>query len=94
MIMKAEIYTKEWWLSNCDAAWLKQTTNQAIKESGHEVLNVVEHHFEPYGYTCLYLISESHVAIHTFPEHNTAFIQISSCSKPKFKLFCKVVDNL
>lgn len=33
-----------------------------------QVLQKISHQFEPEGITILYLLSESHISIHTFPE--------------------------
>ena len=58
-------------------------------KSGFGVLDVIEKHFEPIGYTALFLLSESHFAIHTFPEHNQTYIELSSCVKKQFDYFIK-----
>lgn len=36
--------------------------------------------FEPYGATLLYLLSESHFTIHTFPEKKECYINIFTCN--------------
>ena len=43
------------------------------------VLNVTFHQFKPYGVTALYLLSESHVSIHTWPESNRFALDVYSC---------------
>jgi S-adenosylmethionine decarboxylase len=46
-------------------------------------LNVVAttgHQFEPSGYTFAYVLSESHFAIHTYPEYNSCYVDIFCCS--------------
>lgn len=47
----------------------------------------MEHYFEPQGYTCLWLLSESHFAIHTFPEANKTYIELSSCNRQMYENF-------
>lgn len=47
-------------------------------------LNVVErisHKFEPHGITLVYVLSQSHLVIHTWPESNTLHIDLISCKK-------------
>lgn len=90
--MKAVIYTKEWYVNYCDADYLNTIISDAIKNSGHVLLKKTEHRFKPYGYTALYLIAESHVAVHTFPEENKTFVQISSCNKHKYDTFVKIIN--
>lgn len=64
---------------------LKGTMETAIKESGATILNVVDHVFvsnerpELPGYTCAYILSESHATIHTYPEVNSCFIDLFTC---------------
>jgi len=43
------------------------------------ILNKSEHKFEPEGLTILYLLSESHLSIHTFPERNYIAIDLYTC---------------
>lgn len=48
--------------------------------AGFTILNFVEHHFQPQGYTALWLLAESHCALHTFPEEERSYIELSSCN--------------
>lgn len=43
------------------------------------ILNKSEHVFEPQGLTILYLLSESHISIHTFPEKKYIAIDLYTC---------------
>jgi S-adenosylmethionine decarboxylase len=43
------------------------------------ILNKVEHQFQPQGLTILYLLSESHISIHTFPEREYFALDIYTC---------------
>lgn len=43
------------------------------------VLGVLEHQFEPQGCSLVYLLSESHISIHTFPEKNYVAMDIYTC---------------
>jgi len=60
---------------------LKQIFDNLISQFNLSTLNSVFHEFEPYGYTGLYLLSESHLSFHTWPEHNKICLDIFSCSK-------------
>ena len=55
--------------------------------SGFTILGKLEHFFEPAGYTNLWLLAESHCALHTFPEETKTYIELSSCSIDKFQRF-------
>lgn len=61
---------------------------------GFNVLEVVEHHFQPQGYTCLWLLAESHFAVHTFPEHGRTYIELASCNGAKYRHFLMLLSRL
>lgn len=44
------------------------------------VLDVVQHHFTPFGYTCVILLAESHFSVHTYPESNECFTDLFCCN--------------
>ena len=77
------------WVDETDPKELKYKYYTHLLDSGFNVLQISEKHFEPHGYTALFLLSESHFAIHTFPEHNTSYIELSSCVKEQFDRFIK-----
>jgi S-adenosylmethionine decarboxylase proenzyme len=44
------------------------------------VLGVSEHRFQPQGVSVVVVIAESHVSIHTWPEHGYAAADVFTCS--------------
>ncbi|MFT7680883.1 MAG: S-adenosylmethionine decarboxylase [Moritella dasanensis] len=86
--MEAKIYNQRWWLSSCDDSCHSSCDSEALKavisadlnRAGFTVLNFVEHYFQPQGYTALWLLAESHAAVHTFPEQGKSYVELSSCS--------------
>lgn len=78
--MEAKIYNQRWWLSSCDSEVLKRVISVDLNQAGFSVLNFVEHYFQPQGYTALWLLAESHAAVHTFPEEGKSYVELSSCS--------------
>ncbi len=51
----------------------------ALTEAGATVLRVVANRFEPHGVTVLAMLAESHASLHTWPEHNSAFLDVFTC---------------
>lgn len=88
--MEAIIYEFSCWV-NADGIDVFNDVIEQLDASGHTVLTSASHQFEPQGYTCLWLLAESHCAMHTYPERNVVYVQLSSCSQPKYKQF---VDGL
>ena len=87
--MKAQIYNYSSWITETNPTVLFVRFMILLKVSGFNVEDVIEKYFEPQGYTALFLLSESHFAIHTFPEHNETYIELSSCVKEPFDKFIK-----
>ncbi|KGX93395.1 S-adenosylmethionine decarboxylase [Pontibacillus halophilus JSM 076056 = DSM 19796] len=52
--------------------------NAALK-AGAEVREVAFHKFAPHGVSGVVIISESHLTIHSFPEHGYASIDVYTC---------------
>jgi len=52
-------------------------------EYDFQILNEVKYKFEPIGCSILFLLSESHLSIHTFPEKNHMSFDIYTCRQYK-----------
>jgi S-adenosylmethionine decarboxylase proenzyme len=63
-----------------DAATLRPLVLAAIREGNGTVITEIFHTFSPHGVSGVVVIAESHVAIHTWPEHRYAAVDIFSCS--------------
>ncbi|HLD95502.1 MAG TPA: adenosylmethionine decarboxylase [Alphaproteobacteria bacterium] len=50
-----------------------------VKKAGGTVVQVTFHEFIPHGTSGVVVIAESHVTIHTWPEHETACVDVFSC---------------
>lgn len=54
-----------------------------ISACGFSLVGINSHRYDPIGVTSIAVISESHVAIHTYPEAHHASIDIFTCSPEK-----------
>jgi len=43
------------------------------------ILHKIDHVFQPQGFSLIYMLSESHISIHTFPEKRYAAIDLYTC---------------
>lgn len=91
--MKAEMYNYHRWMKYENEEILIKRFETLLIKSGFKILKKVEHYFENQGYTGLWLLAESHFAIHTFPEENKVYIEISSCVKEYFDNFLKELEH-
>lgn len=91
--MKAIMYNYNKWIKYEKEEIIVAKLEEMIRRSGFTIINKVEHYFEKQGYTGLWLLAESHFAIHTFPEENKIYIEISSCVKEYFDRFVKELSK-
>lgn len=54
----------------------KKKLDELILQYDLKKLGEVYHEFEPGGFTAVVCLSESHISIHTWPEHNLANLDI------------------
>ena len=72
-------------LFDCDAKAIgslqtvKTSMLEAARRACATVVNTVFHEFSPYGVSGVVVIAESHLAIHTWPEHRYAAVDIFTC---------------
>ncbi|MBS4173783.1 adenosylmethionine decarboxylase [Bacillus sp. FJAT-49736] len=59
--------------------FIERTFVDAALKSGAEIREVAFHKFAPQGVSGVVIISESHLTIHSFPEHGYASIDVYTC---------------
>ena len=87
--MKAQIDNYSCWIDEIDPTTLVNKFERILQDAGFGLLNFMEHHFEPQGYTAIWLLAESHFAIHAFPEEHKTYIELSSCNLEMYHNFIK-----
>ena len=85
--MKAEIFEFNMWIKEIDPQKLKDQLQQCLQVAGFGIVGFVEHAFPSIGFTAVWILAESHLAVHTFPEENKSYIQISSCNQQMLTAF-------
>ncbi len=65
---------------------------EGLKYSGLNYRKIISHKFTPVGVTLLAIISESHIALHTYPEAGSVSMDVFTCSDPKKQL--KFIDYM
>lgn len=62
-----------------DIDFIERLFVDAALRSGAEVREVAFHKFAPHGVSGVVIISESHLTIHSFPEHGYASVDVFTC---------------
>lgn len=91
--MVAKMNSLRFWTSCTDERYIVEISKQSLIKSGFNIRNYCDEKFEPFGFTCLFLLSESHFAIHTFPEVGKSYCELSSCVDVPFLNFINSLNN-
>ena len=62
---------------------LAEAMQAAAKAAGATVLSSHDHFFEPHGVSCVVIIQESNLCIHTWPEFGYAAVDLFTCAAPE-----------
>ncbi len=60
---------------------IEETLTVAAQKSGATIVQKCFHAFSPHGLSGVIVIAESHIAIHTWPEHRAIAMDFFSCSQ-------------
>ena len=91
--MQAKIWNLSRWIDHIPKdEELKEYYSETLNDSGFNVLKFTEYKFHPFGYTALWLLGESHFAVHTFPEEDRYYIELSSCNEKYYNTFHNLIN--
>jgi S-adenosylmethionine decarboxylase len=74
-------------VNETDPIPLMKTFTKALKDSGFTIMQICTQLFDPQGFTAVWILAESHLAIHTFPEEGKTYVELSSCNEEMFDKF-------
>ena len=75
-LLTADIWT-EFNLNDWHA--LQDVCLAALTKSNMTIVQQVQHHFKPQGVTAVWILAESHMAIHTYPEAGFMAVDVFTC---------------
>ncbi|UII20943.1 S-adenosylmethionine decarboxylase [Fulvivirga ligni] len=81
--LPAKIYSLRLWVKTIEPETLKITFDKLLASTKFNVLNFSEYFFPVQGYTAIWLLAESHLAIHTFPQSGWSYVELSGCNHMK-----------
>ena len=81
-----------------DPSEVERALCESVEAGGFTMLHHHVHKFAPQGVTGAAVLSESHVALHSWPEHGVLFIDIATCSgvgptEAAFDRICEIFDH-
>ena len=75
-----------------DISQLKELLDTICEKNNYTILQKTEHVFNPQGCTILYMLSESHISIHTFPEKNYIAFDLYTCRSYENEYNCPYLE--
>jgi S-adenosylmethionine decarboxylase len=75
-----------------DVDFIRQAMINAARAAGTQIVTETFHRFSPQGVSGAVIIADSHLAIHTWPEHGYAAVDLFTCSETLYSE--KAVDYL
>lgn len=89
MVSQTLVNIKQYLLSNIDAELLDSAEvfenylREAASLLDYQSHEYSVHKFKPQGLSATLILSESHMAVHTWPENNSAYLVIATCRSTK-----------
>ena len=77
-----------------DLPTVRQALQDSAQAAGLHVLSCAHHTFTPQGVSLALILSESHLAAHTWPEAGGAYVTATSCSPASKEAVTAVADVL
>jgi len=77
-----------------DPTYLRESVLAACEAGNLTVLDVLVHEFSPHGVTLVALLAESHLSIHTWPEHGYAAVDVFACDGDPEKALDVLTERL
>lgn len=92
--MNSQMNNASFYVNETNPEKLRKALTDALDEAGFSVLQFTEYHFEPHGWTALWLLGESHLAVHTFPENEHSYVELTSCVPAPYWHFLRIIIDL
>ncbi len=89
-----KVFNIKGWIKQTNAEVLKETFDTLLNRSNFKVLKYLDHQFPLNAMTALWLLAESHLAIHTFSGSGWSYIELSSCNREKALTFISLCESL
>ncbi len=72
---------------------IEEVMIKSVEVSGATMIKPFFHQFSPHGVSGICVVAESHFAIHTWPEHGYAAVDLFSCGEFDYMEAMKFISN-
>lgn len=64
-----------------DNFYVEKILEEIVAKTGLHIVKKQKHKFLPQGLSITFILAESHIAVHTYPELKSAYITLTTCYK-------------
>ncbi|MFA8300401.1 MAG: S-adenosylmethionine decarboxylase [Hyphomicrobiales bacterium] len=91
--IEAQIHNYKVWTDIYRPVDIYHLLDECLEEAEFVILDFTEHHFPEGGYTAVWLLAESHLAVHTFMPEKKTYIELSGCNNEKTNAFIDIINS-
>jgi S-adenosylmethionine decarboxylase len=91
--LEAKVYTLKGWIEIVDPEILVDFFQTHLEKAKFNILNYTSNTFPNNGFTAVWVLAESHLALHSFAESGWTYLELTSCNLSKSKVFKKLLLN-
>lgn len=85
--LEAKVFHLKGWIELIDPALLVDFFQCELEQAEFTILNFVSNEFPYNGFTAVWVLAESHLALHTFTESGWTYMELTSCNQYKAERF-------
>ena len=85
--LEAIVYTLKGWIKIVDPEVLADFFQIHLEKANFNILNYTSNKFPNNGFTAVWVLAESHLALHSFAESGWTYLELTSCNKHKSVAF-------
>lgn len=89
--LEARIFNLKGWIELIAPQELVIFFQDKLEEAEFTILNYTSNEFPHNGFTAVWVLAESHLALHSFADSGWTYFELTSCNKLKSKHFKKGV---
>ena len=100
MIMKieakhlvAKVYCLKGWIELISPQDMVEFFQNELEKANFNILNYTSNEFPNNGFTAVWVLAESHLALHSFAESGWTYFELTSCNPHKSETFKKQITE-
>lgn len=81
--LEAKVFNLKAWIEEIEAKKLVDFFQNELEKAEFKILNFVSNDFPNKGFTAVWVLAESHLALHSFAESGWTYFELTSCNLSK-----------